>query len=125
MTDAARSLRVLLVDDDTGFRDMVRSMIETVALEAQIVGEAGDGDEAILMAHQFSPDLILMDFQMPGLDGAAAALAIKEFLPNARVVLLSGTDDAVAAAARIEIEMITKVGIDPDVLANLLRAPGT
>jgi DNA-binding NarL/FixJ family response regulator len=125
MTDAARSLRVLLVDDDTGFRAMVRSMIETVALEAQIVGEAGDGDEAILMAHQFSPDLILMDFQMPGLDGAAAALAIKEFLPNARVVLLSGTDDAVAAAARIEIEMVTKVGIDPDVLANLLRAPGT
>jgi DNA-binding NarL/FixJ family response regulator len=125
MTDAARSLRVLLVDDDTGFRAMVRSMIETVALEAQIVGEAGDGDEAILMAHQFSPDLILMDFQMPGLDGAAAALAIKEFLPNARVVLLSGTDDAVAAAARIEIEMVAKVGIDPDVLANLLRAPGT
>ena len=52
-------------------------MIEVVALDAQIVGEAGDGDEAVSMARQLSPDLILMDFQMPGLDGAAAALAIK------------------------------------------------
>ena len=97
MNDAAGSLRVLLVDDDAGFRTMVRSMIEVVALDAEIVGEAGDGDEAVSMARQFSPDLILMDFQMPELDGAAAALAIKEFLPDARVVLLSGTDDAVAA----------------------------
>ena len=98
-------------------------MIEVVALDAQIVGEAGDGDEAVSMARQLSPDLILMDFQMPGLDGAAAALAIKEFLPDARVVLLSGTADAVAAAARIEIEMVAKVGLDPDVLANLCALP--
>jgi two-component system, response regulator YesN len=104
---------------------MVRSMIEAVALVAEIVGEASDGDEAILMAHQFSPDLILMDFQMPGLDGAAAALAIAAFLPGARIVMLSGTDAAVAAAALIEVEMVAKAGLNPDVLANLLHAPLT
>lgn len=121
MKDAAGSLRVLLVDDDAGFRTMVRSMIEVVALDAEIVGEAGDGGEAVSMAQELQPNLILMDFQMPRLDGAAAAFAIKEFLPDARVVLLSGTDDAVAAAARIEIEMVAKVGLDPDVLAHVLR----
>ena len=121
--NAARSLRILLVDDDAGFRTMVRSMIEVVALDAEIVGEASDADEAVSIAHQFAPDLILMDFQMPGLDGAAAALAIAEFLPDARIVMLSGTDVAVAAAARIEVELVAKAGLDPDVLANLLRAP--
>jgi two-component system nitrate/nitrite response regulator NarL len=84
--------RVLIVDDHALFRQGVRN---TIAPEEdfEVVGEAGDGTEALTKARELKPDLILMDIHMPHCSGLEAVSAIKGELPNVRIVMLTVHDE--------------------------------
>ena len=86
----AGQTRVLLVDDDRLFAE---SVAVTLGRDGRIdvVGIAADGAEAIDLAEQLAPDLVLMDIAMPGLDGIAATRAIRERSPTTRVVMLTAS----------------------------------
>ncbi len=81
-------LRVLLVDDHILFRRGVRAVLATRA-DMQVVGEASDGLEAVALARQTMPDVILMDIKMPGCNGLEATRRIKQEMPSVKVFMLT------------------------------------
>ncbi|MBK7199549.1 response regulator transcription factor [Candidatus Amarolinea dominans] len=84
--------RVLLADDHALFREGLAGII-TSQPDMDVVGEASDGLEAVVMAQELKPDLVLMDVQMPTLDGIEATRQIKEMVAHATIVMLTVRDD--------------------------------
>jgi DNA-binding NarL/FixJ family response regulator len=88
-----RPVRVLVVDDMPQVRQGLCTLLplagQAAGLPLEIVGEAGTGREAIVQAAALGPDVVLMDLEMPGLDGYAATKAIKASRPGTRVVALT------------------------------------
>jgi len=92
--------RVLLVDDHALFRREVARLLAAQG-DFEIVGEAGDGLEAVSLARKLGPDLVVMDVSMPLLDGLEATRRIRTEAPGVRVVVLTAFDAApVQAQAR-------------------------
>ena len=85
-------LRVLLADDHALFREGLAGIIARQP-DMEVVGEAGDGLEAIVKAQELVPDLILMDVTMPGCDGIEATRRIKQELPAVTIVMLTVRDE--------------------------------
>jgi DNA-binding NarL/FixJ family response regulator len=85
-------LRILLVDDHVLFRKGVAALLAT-RQDLQVVGEAGDGLEAIEMARETLPDVILMDINMPRCDGLEAVRQIKREMPHVTIVMLTVSED--------------------------------
>lgn len=83
--------RVLLADDNETFRKGLRDLLEDQGVA--VIGEAGDGFEAVTLADALTPDIILMDIKMPGLDGIRAARIIKDRNPLVEIIVLSAYDD--------------------------------
>lgn len=81
-------IRVLIVDDHTLFRESLRSHLNA-QLNIEVVGEAGDGTEAIERTIQCRPDIVLMDFAMPNLNGLQATLQIKKVMPAVKIIILT------------------------------------
>jgi DNA-binding NarL/FixJ family response regulator len=81
------TLRVLVVDDHSLFRDGIASMLRAAGMV--VVGEARDGQSAISEARRLKPDLILMDIDMPGMNGIEATRAITKEMPGINVVMLT------------------------------------
>ena len=79
--------RILLADDHAVLRDGLRALLE--ALDLEIVGETGDGREAVRMALETNPDVVVIDIGMPGLNGIDATRAILHERPDVRVVVLT------------------------------------
>ena len=79
---------MLLVDDHRVMRAGVEALLDDEA-DLEAVGQAGNGRDAITLAGRLKPDVILMDVEMPILDGAAATRTIKERWPETRIVALS------------------------------------
>ncbi|HET9920031.1 MAG TPA: response regulator transcription factor, partial [Ktedonobacteraceae bacterium] len=84
-------IRVALVDDQRLLREGLRIILEA-APDIEVVGEAGDGVEAVQLAEQARPDVMLMDIRMPLRDGIAATEAIRKAFPTVRVLLLTTYD---------------------------------
>jgi DNA-binding NarL/FixJ family response regulator len=84
-------MRVLLADDHALFRDGVSSLIS--AWGHEVVGQASNGEEAVALADQVRPDLILMDVRMPGLSGLGATRRIKAAHPKIAIVMLTVSED--------------------------------
>ncbi|TEU16561.1 MAG: response regulator transcription factor [Anaerolineales bacterium] len=84
--------KVLIVDDHALFRQGVRNAIECQE-EFEIVGEAGDGIEALAKARELKPDLILMDINMPHGNGLETVSAIKREWPGVKIIMLSVHDE--------------------------------
>jgi DNA-binding NarL/FixJ family response regulator len=96
-------VRVLLVDDHDLFRTGLRTLLEEQGVE--IVGEAANGDDAVMLVEEHAPDVVLMDLEMPGKGGIEATREIAAVAPLTRVVVLTISDqdadvmDAVVAGA--------------------------
>ncbi|MGI6224918.1 MAG: response regulator [Peptococcales bacterium] len=87
-----QKFKVLLVDDHPLFRKGMVSLLSELE-ELEIVGEASNGKEGILEAKRLKPDIIILDVEMPVLSGIEAVRHMKEALPNAKVVMLTISDD--------------------------------
>ena len=85
-------IRVLIADDHTLVRDGTRRILEAEE-DMDVVGEALDGEEAVQLATELKPDVVLMDIAMPKVDGIAATKQIKHVYPEINVLILSAYDD--------------------------------
>jgi DNA-binding NarL/FixJ family response regulator len=92
--------RILVVDDHPLTRDALTSLLAQGGFD--VVGEAGDGAEALELAHTLQPDLILLDLTMPGMDGLTVLPRLRSAAPRCEVVVLtaSGTEENLLAAIR-------------------------
>ena len=81
-------LRILLADDHTLVRAGIRALLAQMP-DIEIVGEAGDGREALALAKAYGPDVLLMDIAMTGLSGLEAAALVKKECPGVKVIILS------------------------------------
>lgn len=117
-------IRILLADDHALFREGLAGLIAAQP-DFEVVGEAGDGLEALVKARDLAPDLILMDITMPGCDGLEATRRIKRELPAAVIVILTvrDEDDKLFEAVRSGAQgYILKSIRSPDMVDLLRRA---
>ncbi|WP_382309736.1 response regulator [Herbiconiux sp. UC225_62] len=91
MTDAAPRIRLLLVDDQQLIRMGMRMVLEAQP-DFEVVGEAGDGREAVAAVESLRPEVVLMDVRMPGMDGIEATRAIVAVHPESRIIILTTFD---------------------------------
>jgi two-component system nitrate/nitrite response regulator NarL len=119
---AAAAIRVLVVDDHTLFR---RGLIALLAGDArfQVVAEAGDANEAHQRAAQSQPDVILLDNHMPGVNGVDALAGFKAVAPQARVLMLTVSEDEhdLAAALRGGARGYLLKTMDSEMLASAIQ----
>ena len=87
-----KAIKILLVDDQPLFREGLRTLL-SVQADFEVVGEAGNGEEAVRAARLLRPSVVLMDLQMPLLDGVAAARRLRAEMPECRVIVLTTFDD--------------------------------
>jgi DNA-binding NarL/FixJ family response regulator len=116
-------MRVLLADDHQILRDGIRKGLE--AAGATVVGEADNGEEAVALARETKPDIVLMDLSMPVLDGVGATERITAEVPGTKVVVLTMHDDpdrTKAALVAGAVGYLTKGTSFDDVFDTLERA---
>ena len=120
---------ILIADDNANIRILLRTTIETRPT-LKVCGEAGNGAEAIELATQLLPDLVLMDFSMPVVNGAIAASLLKKALPHIKVVLFTLHADIPTSLQRsLGIDLLIRKTEDvnqlPDKLLRLLSGETT
>lgn len=121
--DPRDTIRILLADDQPLFRRAIATLIEEQP-ELTVVGEAENGLQAVEMAHRLQPDLVVMDVQMPVMNGVEAVRLIRDQLPAIKVVMLtvSDADDHLFDAIRFGARGYLLKDLRPDQLYDLLRA---
>lgn len=87
-----KQIKILLVDDQPLFREGLRTLL-SLHSDFEIVGEAGNGEEALRLARLHLPAVVLMDLQMPVMDGVTATRRLKSDFPACRVIVLTTFDD--------------------------------
>jgi two-component system, NarL family, response regulator LiaR len=116
-------IRVLIVDDHSVVREGLRTFLE-LQDGLEVVGEAADGEEAIVSATRLRPNVILMDLVMPQLGGVAAMRRLREEVPDARVIVLTSflDDDKLLPALRAGAAGYLLKNAEPQELARAVRA---
>ena len=123
MSPESTRVRVMIVDDQWEIRKVLQLMLERTG-QFEVVGQAGDGEEAVRLASELLPDVIVMDVMMPKKNGVEACREIMEALPDTRVVLLTASTEedaviqALAAGATAYLQKVS----DLDRLVSTLKA---
>ena len=116
------AIGVLVCDDNAAFRELLGVILGT-ALGMRVVGEAADGNEAVVEATRLQPDVILLDLVMPNRSGLEALPELRRVAPSARIVVLSGFaaatvgDEVRALGARSYLEK----GAQPETIVATIR----
>jgi DNA-binding NarL/FixJ family response regulator len=116
-------IRILIVEDQRIVREGLIALLEDES-EVAIVGEASDGTEAVELFVQLQPDVVLMDLQMPNVDGPEATRRIREQSPDARILVLTtyATDEFIFKALRAGARGYLLKDTSADDLLNAIRA---
>lgn len=115
------TVRVLIVDDQEPFRAVAREVVEAAG-DFEVVGEAADGEQSVDLARELRPDLVLMDVNLPGIDGTEATRRILAEGTGTKVLLLSTyEEDEYGDRARQcgAFAYVPKSAFDPDRLAGV------
>jgi DNA-binding NarL/FixJ family response regulator len=123
---AGNQVRVLIADDQRLFAEALEAILTTDGRIA-VIGRAANGEEAVALACDDRPDVVLMDIAMPVLDGIAATEVIAAEAPETRVVVLTGSDapeDITRARAAGAAGYVTKDQIAGDLVRAILDAAG-
>ncbi len=119
-------IRVLLVDDQSVVRRALRVRFH-LEPDLEVVGEASTGTEALTLAQTLTPDVVLMDIEMPEMDGIEAITALRRVVPQSVVVILSIHDDAQTrgrAQAAGAAAFVEKRGATDALLSAIRQAAG-
>ncbi len=116
-------ISILIVDDHAVVREGLRTFLELQA-GLEVIGEAADGVDAVKQARQLRPDVILMDLVMPALDGVGAMRALREQVPDSRVIVLTSflDDDRVLPAIQAGAAGYLLKNVEPFELARAIVA---
>ncbi len=119
------TLRVLVVDDHELTRLTLQLILSTQE-NIQVVGLASNGQEAIEMVKRHKPDVIILDLQMPVMDGWSASSQIKAIAPNTQIIAYSSVDDSklVEGKARACLDAVCKKDVPTTELVSLVRQLG-
>lgn len=117
------TIRVLIADDHTLFREGVRALLGSLP-DIEVTGEAASGPQAIDLAERLQPDVILMDIQMPEINGIEATRKIIQTSPHIGVIMVTmfEDDDSVFAAMRAGARSYILKGADQDEMLRAIRA---
>jgi DNA-binding NarL/FixJ family response regulator len=115
----AQPIRVLIADDSARARDGLRALL-VIWPEIDVIGEAPNGELAVRMAEELRPDVVLMDLQMPVLDGVQAIRVIKRRWPAMTVIALTMYTTEQDAALQAGADAFILKGSDPTRLLSLL-----
>ncbi len=115
-------IRILLVDDHNLVRMGLKAYFSTLP-DIQVVGEAATGEDAVRLAAELDPDVMLMDLIMPGMDGVEATRQVKKISPRTQVIVLTSyhEDEHIFPAIRAGALSYVLKNIDPDDLADAVR----
>jgi DNA-binding NarL/FixJ family response regulator len=119
-------IRVLVVDDNDTFRRRIQEFLASEP-DIEVVGEAADGEQAILKARELQPDVALMDVRMPGTNGLDATRQLREEMPELKVIMLSRFDleeYREAARARGASGYVVKRSVIEELLPAIRQAVG-
>jgi DNA-binding NarL/FixJ family response regulator len=119
-----KTIRVLIVDDQPAVRRGLHLRL-SLEPEVEVIGEAGDGAEAISLADSLRPDVVLMDARMPGMDGIEATAALRAVARESAVVILSLDDSAKTRTRAKEagaVAFVSKRRMEEELLAVVRRA---
>jgi DNA-binding NarL/FixJ family response regulator len=94
-------IRILLVEDNQVFREALELLLD-LRPDVEVVASVGDGNDAVPACHEHAPDVVVMDFRLPGLDGVQATAAVREACPDAAVIGLTATASGREVSALLE-----------------------
>lgn len=116
-------ITVLLVDDHALVRRGLEQLLQGVD-DIEVVGSASEGAEALQLVRQFTPDVVLMDLQMPGVDGVTATRVILESFPSTKVVVLTSFSDSTRIIAALDVGAVGYLlkDTEPDDLLSGIRS---
>ena len=122
MTKESKNIRILIADDHSITRSGIKTFI-SVYDDLTLVGEAANGAEAITMCDEVSPDVILMDINMPVIDGIEATVKIREKYPNIKIIALTSYVDKKLVKDILKAGAISYIikNISPDELVKTIR----
>lgn len=117
------TIRIVIADDHKIVRRGIRAFLE-LDPEMVVVGEAADGAEAVRLAHELRPDIVLMDLLMPGMDGVTATATIRRELPETEVLALTSVleDASVVGAVRAGAIGYLLKDTEADALCRAIKA---
>jgi DNA-binding NarL/FixJ family response regulator len=119
----ADPIRILIIDDHAVVRKGL-AMVLRLEPDLEIVAEAGDGRTGLELARACRPDMVLLDLIMPGMDGQQVALTLRQFLPEIKIMILTGTevDERVFDLLASGVEGYVLKNIEPGELVRAIHA---
>lgn len=123
-------IKVLIVDDEILVRQGIKTMVDWAGYGFDIIGEAGDGEKALMLAKEKVPDIVLTDLVMPKMDGLELIRQIKNCLPRTKIVVLSCHKDYELVREAMQhwgaLDYLFKLAMQPqDILDTMLKVKNT